>query len=82
MAGAGAIDRTVWGEFYDPQSSALRMDALRDEFHRLWGDAAAELNGPPSQRSKMKQGDWSPWHSMSFSGSTQSRTRRGHAVLP
>jgi 5-methylcytosine-specific restriction endonuclease McrA len=37
MSGAGDTDRDVWREFFDPQSSSLRLDALREEFTRLWG---------------------------------------------
>src|SRR5581483_374395 len=43
MAGAGNTDRLVWAEFFDPSSSMLRMDALSEEFVRLWPEAAAEV---------------------------------------
>ena len=42
MSGAGDTDRRAWAEFYDPASAALRMDALSQEFARLWPEAAAE----------------------------------------
>jgi hypothetical protein len=47
MSGAGEADRAVWREFYDPAASALRLDALRDEFSRLWGSATPEQAAPP-----------------------------------
>jgi predicted HNH restriction endonuclease len=40
MSGAGAIDRDVWREFFDPNAQHLRIDELDDEFVRLWGDAS------------------------------------------
>jgi hypothetical protein len=40
MSGAGAIDREVWREFFDPNALHLRSDELYDEFVRLWGDAS------------------------------------------
>src|SRR5262245_17739719 len=41
------MDRKVWREFYDPAESALRLDALGEEFRRVWGVAAAEQVAPP-----------------------------------
>ena len=46
MPGAGETDRAVWREYYDPQSSKLRTDALRDEFTRLWDTAGPHSNPP------------------------------------
>ena len=37
MSGASDTDREVWREFYDTTGSTLRMDALVQEFDRLWG---------------------------------------------
>jgi hypothetical protein len=34
MSGAGAVDRQVWDEFYDPETSALRLADLEKEFNR------------------------------------------------
>jgi hypothetical protein len=48
MSGAGDTDRQVWREFFDPQSSALRMDALGEEFARLWG-AEQVANAMPAE---------------------------------
>jgi hypothetical protein len=42
MSGAGETDRRVWNEFYDPASATLRMEALAQEFARLWPEAATE----------------------------------------
>jgi hypothetical protein len=47
MSGAGEADRAVWREYYDPTASALRLDALREEFTRLWGSATPEQAAPP-----------------------------------
>ena len=46
MSGAGDTDREVWREYFDPQSSTLRMDALRQEFTRLWGDVSPDIPMP------------------------------------
>jgi hypothetical protein len=42
MSGATKTDREVWGEFFDPTSSTLRVDSLNDEFTRPWGAAVQE----------------------------------------
>ena len=47
MSGAGETDRTVWAEFYDPGSSTIRMEALRQEFNRLWSETSPDRANPP-----------------------------------
>ncbi|WP_439399949.1 HNH endonuclease [Bradyrhizobium sp. PMVTL-01] len=46
MSGAGDTDRAVWREFFDAQTSALRMGALRHEFTRVWAVQISELSVP------------------------------------
>lgn len=46
MSGAGDTDRAVWREYFDAQTSALHMDALRQEFTRVWAVQALELSVP------------------------------------
>jgi predicted HNH restriction endonuclease len=46
MSGAGDTDRAVWREYFDAQASTLRMDALRQEFTRVWTAEASELSMP------------------------------------
>ena len=41
MAGAGDTDRRVWSEFYNAASDTLRLEALSQEFARLWPEATA-----------------------------------------
>ena len=36
MSGAGAVDRRVWNEFYDPAATEIRLSELEHEFNRLW----------------------------------------------
>jgi hypothetical protein len=47
MSGASETDREVWREFYDVDTSVLRIDGLRREFSRLWDSAAPEHPAPP-----------------------------------
>jgi hypothetical protein len=44
MSGGGAMDRKVWGLFYDAASATIRSTALEAEYRRLW-HAVADL--PP-----------------------------------
>jgi predicted HNH restriction endonuclease len=36
MRGAGEADRLVWAEFFDAQTSTLRVAELEREFNRIW----------------------------------------------
>jgi hypothetical protein len=47
MSGAGDADREVWREFYDSAGTTLRLNALKEEFSRLWGAAEPEHATPP-----------------------------------
>lgn len=44
MSGAGDTDRAVWREYFDAQTSSLQMDALRQEFTRVWAVETSELS--------------------------------------
>jgi hypothetical protein len=46
MSGAGDTDRAVWREYFDAQAPTLRMDALREEFTRVWPADLSDVSMP------------------------------------
>jgi hypothetical protein len=38
MSASGEGDKIVWQDFFDPESANIRLDDLRREYVRLWGD--------------------------------------------
>src|SRR5262245_18711481 len=47
MSGASETDRAVWREFFDESTSSFRVEALGDEFARIWGSTQSREAAPP-----------------------------------
>lgn len=48
FSGAGAVDRKVWDEFYEPLTKEIDAEALEREFLRLWRSSTAKLSNAPT----------------------------------
>lgn len=52
FSGAGAVDRKVWDEFYDPITKEINADALEHEFQKSWSkptDLSYQDTSPATQ---------------------------------
>lgn len=57
MSGAAQVDHEVWDAFYDAESERLRVDALQEDFDRLWGAPRLAARGRLVPKTEYREAD-------------------------